>query len=588
MTSDLVAGPTGPAVPPGPTDRGRLAAAVTMVVRGVLLERIAEGRLRNVGWPRGWAAVVGVGYAGFGLAAVLVLTGSVWRSGPLTQVGADLELVPLRTVWVFALLVMTVAALFHLGAVHGTWWSKISSLVIIVVLQGLWPALIVTSSWADGASSGWLRAVPAMLCVLAMIIFSLVRMACAPRWWEFVVFWVLLILPVIAATDSAARFSRPLGFEFPPTLIAQTMGLLALLCVPVAVASGTAVAELTVSVTVWVAVAAGRLSRRPLLLTLLVVAFTIRAVQTVLDLRRIELSWQSLLPALVCVGLIAIVSALLVRRAGPVPLRVTELPDDLTRIAIPIGVGLLGVLVPYTLVLFVIQLSFTVTGQPGLGIWGTLLSGEAAGGLIRGVIAVVLLVVAMWSAARRRIALALLEAHIAIFLLPGPIGLITQAPFPLLPDPDLLNVFVTLLAAILLIGCLIRRDLSAPRIAALGALVVLGAVFSGRDLLLAPLSWVFGPSAGLILVGLIWFLLTGCDRANVNGRRFSSTSRSAMMIGFVLLTGVVLAYYTLAGAPSQGSLDVASTFGDAILGTALLTGTVTMLVIQVRSRTAII
>lgn len=560
---------------------GRLVVAVRLVLSGVLVRRVAEGRLRNVGWPRGWGAVIGVGYVGFALAAALVLTGAVWRGGTLTQVGTDLELVPVHTVWVFALLVMTVAALFHLGAVHGVWWSKITSLVIIVVLQALWPSTVVSSA-------GWLWAAPGVLCVLIMIIFSIVRMAASPRWWEFVVFWGLLTLPVIIAMAASVRFSRPLGFDFTPALVAQTMGMLALLCVPVAVASGTAIAELTVSVTVWVALAAGRLGRRPLLLVLLVLAFVVRGVQTGFDLRRTELSWQSLLPAAVCVLLIIGVSLALVRRAGPVPLRVTELPDDLTRIAIPVGVGLQGVLVPYALVLYAIQLSFSVTGQGELGIWATLLSGEAAGGLFRGLIAIVLLVLAVWSAGRRRISIALLEAHIAVFLLPGPIGLITQAPFPLLPDPDVLNLFVTALAVVLLLGCLITRGLTAPRIAALGALVVLGAVFSGRDVLLAPLSWVFGPSAGLILVGLVWTLLTGCDRANVNGRRFSATSRSAMMIGFVMLTGVVLAYYTLAGAPSQGSLDVASTFGDAILGTALLTSTVTMLVIQVRSRAAIV
>ncbi len=576
-TSATAAAPTpSSAATSRPTARGRLAAAVRLVLRGVVLRRVAEGRLRNVRWPAGWSGVIAVGYVGFAVSALLVLTAPVWRDGVLVQVGNDIELIPRATVWVFALLVMTVAALFHLGAVHGPWWSKIISLVIMVVLMALWPSLLASTA-------GWLWTTPGVVCILAMIIFTLVRWAASPRWWELVVFWVLLTVPVVVAMAGSVRFSRPLGFDLTPTIIAQTMTMLALLCVPIAVASGTAVAELTVSATVWVALAAGRLSRRPLLLALLALAFAVRAVQTAFDVRELDPSWSSVLPAATCVALIVAASALLLRRAGSAALGVTGLPDELTRVAIPIGATLLGVLVPYSLLLFGLQIRFTVTGSAELGAWGTALSGEGAGALMRGLLVAALVVLAVRSAGRRRLPVAVLQAHIAIFLLPTPVGALTQASFPLLPDPDLLNVFVTVLAVVLLGWCLATRSLTGPRITALGALVVLAAVFSGRDVVLTPLSWVFGPSARLILVGLVWTLLTGCDRANVDGRRFSATSRAAMMIGFVMLTGVVLAYYTLAGSPSQGTLDIAASLGDAVLGTALLTATVTLLVVQIRT-----
>lgn len=564
--------------------RPRLVRAARLVFDGVLVQRIAEGRLRDVGWPKGWGAVIGVGYVGFGLTAVLVLTAPWWRHGRLVQTGDGLQLIPQSSVWVFALLMMTVGALLHVGAMRGPWWSKTASLVIVTVMLALWPAMIISVSSV-------LLAVPGIVCVLILVVFSLVRIAAKPRWWEFCVYWVLLVVPVIFTMIAVARASRPLGFELVPPLIAQTISLLALLCVPVAVASGTAVAELTVSATVWVALAAGRLSRRPVLIGLLIVAFAARGVQTVFDLRSFDLFGagiaQAVLPVGGCALLLTGVSAVLIRRAGPVPFQVTELPDDLTRIAIPIGIALQVVLIPFTLLLFGVQLAFSVNGPGELGGWSSVLAGEGPVAIIRALVVLALLVLAVRAADRRRLSIALLEAHIAIFLLPAPIGVLSQASFPLLPDPDLLNVLVTLLAVVLLIGCLVTRGLTNQRIAGLGALVVLGAVFSGRDVLLAPLSSVFGPSAALILVGLVWTLLTGCDRANVEGRRFSATSRSAMMTGFVLLTGLVLAYFTLAGTPSQGALDVASTLGDAILGTALLTGTVTILVVQIRARTTI-
>ena len=576
--------PNAPTTPPSTTSSSRLLGAARMVFDGVLVQRVAEGRLRNVGWPKGWGAVIGVGYVGFAFTALLVLTSSWWRQGRLVPTGDGVLLIPQSTVWVLAWLMMTVAALLHLGAMRGPWWSKTASLVIVTVLLALWPAMVISVS-------SILLAVPGIVCVLIMIVFSLVRIAAKPRWWEFCVYWVLLTVPVIFTMMAVAQASRPLGFELVPPLIAQTIGLLALLCLPVAVASGTAVAELTVSATVWVALAAGRLSRRPVLVALLIVAFVARGVQTVVDLRSFDLFGagvaQSVLPVVGCALLLAGVSIVLIRRAGPVPSKVTELPDDLTRIAIPIGIVLVGVLVPFSLLLFGVQLAFSVSGVGELGGWTSALSSEGPAAIIRALVALALLVLAVRAADRRRISIALLEAHIAIFLLPAPIGLLTQASFPLLPDPDLLNVLVTLLAGALLIGCLATRGLTNQRIAGLGAMVVLGAVFSGRDVLLTPLSWAFGPSAALILVGLVWTLMTGCDRANVAGRGFSATSRSAMMMGFVLLTGLVLAYYTLAGTPSQGPLDVASTLGDAILGTALLTGTVTILVVQISGRTSI-
>ncbi|MGI8769648.1 MAG: hypothetical protein ACR2I1_11215, partial [Propionibacteriaceae bacterium] len=129
----------------------------------------------------------------------------------------------------------------------------------------------------------------------------------------------------------------------------------------------------------------------------------------------------------------------------------------------------------------------------------------------------------------------------------------------------------------------LTRRLTAQRAVVLGALVVLGSVFSGRDTLLAPLTAIFGPGTAMIMIGLVWALLTGCALANVDGSRFPASSRALLIIGNILLAAVILAFYSLAGQPSQGGLDAASSLGDAILGTGLLTTTVTLLLVSLRS-----
>ncbi|MGI8769333.1 MAG: hypothetical protein ACR2I1_09575, partial [Propionibacteriaceae bacterium] len=331
-----------------------------MVLDGVLVARIRDGRLRNVGWPAGWSAVVGVGIAGFVVAAGLVLTAPLLRQGDLEPV-TDQLLVPRGPMWLVALLVVTVAALLHTAAIHAVWWAKVVTLVMMSVLMGLWAVSASTGG-------GGLLVVPGIACILTMIIFSLARMRRTARWWELAVFMVLFSVPIGLATWAAVRLQYPLGFDLVPAVLLQTLSALALLALPAAVASGTAVAELTVAATVWVAAAAGRLTRRPVLLIMLGVAFIIRVVQTGFDVVRLAAlvaSFQSWLPVAGCIIVLVVMSGWLLRRsaragerlngpgAGPGPARteITDLPEQLSRLSRPIGAALLGILLPFTLIM---------------------------------------------------------------------------------------------------------------------------------------------------------------------------------------------------------------------------------------------
>jgi hypothetical protein len=552
--------------------RSRLSRFVVGVLRQTLLDPIAGGRLRNLSWPYGLPALVVAGYAMFGLAAVtVILSGPIRERSTLVVGGFASVGLPEAAVWPLVVLLSFGAASLMTAALHGPWWLKLLGLLFGLMISGSW-----TLRGAD-ASGGLVWPLTGAVIMLGLVVVVVLRWRRSFAWWEFAVLWALLG-GAMAVGIGGAREARRFGFELGPQLLQQTTATLGFLALPAAVVAGAAVAEITVRATVAATRAANRLAPRRWPFVILAVVLALRAAQAVrewLDRDSVSQGLVAYLPAAVIVLGFAAVGVVVLRLAGRRGARpaVSELSEDLGSVGFAVGAALILLQLPLQVLLTVVQAIGALDTDRLRGRFSD--PAELVGNLVdpvRVLIGVVLVALAVVYARRGRPSRALILGCIGVMLIVLARALVlgdaTAAPI----DVDVLNLVATAVVLVALVVTLVRRRLTGRRAVTFAGILVLSALFSGRDFVSDPLGFVLGFSgAALVLFGLTWDLLTESNWGNGDSRRFPRPTRVLLVLTNSVLTMTVLAYAALVRDGSTTIyLDPYAEIGNLVLGTALL------------------
>jgi hypothetical protein len=577
VTADAT-GVATPPVRPSTPRRSRLRAFAGGVLRQTVLDPVAEGRLRDQGWPEGLRAVVLAGYLVFAAGGLLVvLSGPLRRSAELSTAGGTALGLPTAAAWPLVVMLSFVTASLLLASVRGPWWLAVLGPLFALSQMGVW-ALRNPSS-----SGGWATPLLGLLTMLAVLVVVPVRRRRAFAWWEFPLLWAL-VGTALAAGAVGMRHGRTFGFDFVPVTLQLTAATLGFLALPAATVAGAAVAEITVRATVAATRGAQQLTRAWTAFAVLGLLVLLRLVQLVWQLRErdpVSQGWNLLVPALLVAAGVALAGSLLLRaarRRGSDP-AVGGLGDELGHVACPVAVALLAVNLPIQLLAAAVPVlvSFGRSGAQGQT-WINDLP-VLVGALVdpvRAAVGVVLLGLAVRAARLGRAGRALVLGCTGVVLVALARSLVLGDRVAGTTDPDALNLVATVVVLVAVLACLARRRLTPVRALSFAGVLTLSALFAHRTLLADPLGVLLGFSgAALLLVGLTWDLLTGAGWGNGSSRRFPRPTRVLLVLTNSLLTMTVLAYAALVRDGSTTVyLDPYAEFGDLVLGTGLLAAAV--------------
>ncbi|MGD7708177.1 hypothetical protein [Microlunatus sp. Y2014] len=556
---------------------GRLVGVGHGLVKRIVVEPVAEGRLRDSGWPRGVTAVVTVCYALIGVAAVLVLFAGPLRAR-LTLIDTYRDgVIPQDLVWLLYGLSLVVMTLFLVACIHGRWWLTLIG-VTTVVVWCLFSGILL-------AISGPLPALLLLVLIVLLIVLAVVWHRRPMRWWEFPV--MLVVLGAIAVVAiSGNQLSRALGFEPLAQQLAGTIQMFSILAYPTAFAGGAAAAGVTATVATRATGVVGRSMSARWVWVLLGLLVTGRVVQSVLTVRNLDPVRNTWANWLVTIGFLVAFTGVAwgIVRLARTPPDPDQVAEDAADLGLPVGVVVLAGAVP--VMIGVIGITFLLALFPDLAGTGLSTDFVTTGdfvGVIRGLAAVVFGVVAVRLARRRRVIPALVLAESGVMLLATPLGVLTRPRFSGAPDFELLILLATVAALVLLVLLLVRRRLTPRRALTLSALLLLLVLFNHRTLLGEPLEELLGTAVGVLVWGIVWSLLTGSSGANNGNRTFPVVVRALSLMALTLLTVLVIAYNALARRPELGGLDLAAGLGDQVLGTAILVATAAGLVAGLRT-----
>ncbi len=581
--------PTALASPRSTAPRSWRTARPVRFVRGVLRQSVAEpvaaGRLRDEGWPYGLRAVVGLAYAMFAIAAVLVVaSGPIRRSSVLVVTSSGVG-TPQGSVWLLVLLLSFGSAALITAVLHGPGWLKV---------LGTAYALAIMSSWSlrginVGSDLLWLGL--ALLAMIALVVLVVVRWRRQFAWWEFAVCWVLIGGAMVIGL-AQSRISQVFGFNPEILLLQQTAATLGFFALPAAMVAGGAVAEVVVGTTVSAVRQAQRLAHRRwpfVILAVIVVGRTAIEIQRYRTRDGGPVAWIDYLPAAGIVVGFAVVGVVVLRigrRVDAAPV-VSNLPEHLGAVGFGVAGALIAVQIPVQLGFAVLQA--VASFRPGRAGDGASLDTTLLSDMVdplRVAVGIVLVGLAVRAARRGRVGRALVQGCVGVML----IALARNLIFPDLTlsiDPDVLNVVGSLVVLAAAGATLARRRLSGERALAYAGVLILSSLFSARDFISDPLGLLLGFSgAALVLFGLSWDLLTGSTWGNGESRRFPRPTRVLLVLTNSVLTMTVLAYAALIRDGSTTIyLDPYASLGDLIFGTALVAAAV-IAVLDAASRDA--
>jgi hypothetical protein len=275
---------------------------------------------------------------------------------------------------------------------------------------------------------------------------------------------------------------------------------------------------------------------------------------------------------------------------GSSPLVVSELPDRMAGMALPLG----GVIVGFGLgSLLLLAGVFTIATalHPAVAAelpssWLEVFRTPTGSSIFRAGLGVVLVGLALRSARRGRPGTGLLLCAVAVMLWARVVRWASGGVLNAGDGADVLNLLATALLLVLIAGFLLRRTLTPQRALTLSSALVLSALLGSHDFISDPAGALLGFSgAALVLFGLTWGLLTDSDFANRGSRRFPLPSRVLLVLANVILAIGVLAYTSLTRDQSVTvNLDAFATLGDEVLGTALMAATFIAVLSAVRDR----
>lgn len=562
----------------------RLRLAARSVLDQGFLAKIRDGRLRDDGqWPYGLRAVVTIGCVMFVLTALVALMSAPIRSwSTLTVPNTVSTSVPDSAVWLLILLLGFCLALFAAAAIHGPWWLRTLGLLVLVMLLGIWSFGTVPTRGIG------LPLALATVTVLTVVVLMVTRGRRELAWWEFPLVWGLIGLVLTFCTLYLEQTGRRLGFRTAPVFVDQTMSLLTYIVLPAAFAAGAAVAEIAVGVAMATTKVTQRQSGGRWPYVVLGVVVVLRLVQEAVrlaDFDPVSSGWLALLPAIALVAAFAGLGWLVSRLAAVDRVAVSELPDDLSRIAVGVGAAVIALLLPMYVLIFGVQMvvSLNPTLLPG-GVdpipWLNRLIDD-----FRVVVGVVLLALALRQAKRGRAGIALVLGGSGIMVIALSIRALTGYRWAFWLDPDALVTVVTI-GIVAVTGMLaIRRRLSRDRALGLASVLALAILLSMRSVVNDPVAALIGSSGvAFILFGVTWDFLTNSEWANTDGRRLRRPVRVLLALGYPLLTITVVASDALIRRPRTVSdVNGFAELGELILGTALLAAATTVVLAAVRA-----
>jgi hypothetical protein len=584
------------------TDRAAAVAADPTVARPtgvgvfrvfldrVLRDPVREGRLRNVDgrWPHGLGAVVATAYLAYAVGmAIVIFSTPIRENAELIITSSSSASVPRSYVWLLLALIVFALALFQTSAMHASWWLRVVGLIASVVVMGTW------SLRYSSLSGGLVETVVSAILIIALIVFTLVRGRRPFAWWEFPAVLLLLSTPVVLGVELLNRTSRPLGFDFVPVYLGSTMTTLAPAALPAAVAAGLSVAEITVSATVWATrLTAGRVARRVayLILALLLVLRLAQAVAELVTWDFVRQGANVFLTWLVFAGLLAGLSALMLRLAGArEQLTVSRLPERMAGMSLALGLGLVGLSFVAVVVLGVFSVVAALAPTQlaaQSGAWLTGLSSATGPNVFRILFALALVGLAIRFARRGQAATALLLSAVGVVLLARVIGWATGGVLDAGAGFDALNLVATVVLLVAITVTVARRRLTPVRAVGFSGALVLSALLGYHDFVSDPVGAVIGFSgAGLVLFGLTWGLFTDSGYANTGSRKYPIPTRVLFVLANAMVAISILAYTSLVRDPTATvNLEDFAVVGDEVLGTALLAATFVSVLTAVRGQ----
>ncbi len=542
----------------------------------VILAPVHEGRLRDIDWPLGLRPLVAVGLVGYVVAALLVLF-----SGPLrewiplaAQSGAFQLTLPRSIVWlVFALTALS-ATLAATGALHTRAWLRWVMTVFVV-------SIMLFIAVPDQELIPVARIVTIAGCV-GLVVYVALRGGRGYRWWDFVAIAGLVWGPLIVTASVLTSVNREAGFDFMPLMLSLTLSTLGQLAVPAALASGAAVASVTVSSALW----AAKIVRSVIGPVAVFIMLGLVAAWRTYD---VAVGAGELLAAAESLRSLGIAALLLVLIAASwVALhRIRSDRGEPTAQAMADRIDGLALLVAAFTTTTVIATPVLVLGQVALGYGApqevaTILV-SAAGWVttstviftVRAVGAAVLIVLAFVQARRGRRTTPELMAAVGIAGLLIALGVLFEVP--LVWDQDALAILGSVLALAVLIVSLVTRRLTPARATSVLIALLMSALFAYREFVTDPIAYLLGFAGGaVVLFGFVWAFLTGYKAANEDSPAYPRPSRVQLVLANAIFGITVLAFLALARDPdasvSLGELAEygAQAYGDPLVAAGLL------------------
>lgn len=536
---------------------GRRAWSVVVTAwEQIFAEPVRSGRIRIRGWPRPLQVVIIAVTLLYGVTTVAVLASAFLRrvDPAVDFAGLSVWAWPVVAVDLWAAMVLLYLATLQLRPV-----IRVASWVIIAVPHA---ALLVGMAFAvvdlrSRGTAGLLLLIGCVSLMLAAAIGLIVLAALGPRRpagpgtiiGAIVAFGGTYLVPqIIIGTASGPASAFP----------GVAMLLLLVVALPLAVAAGTAFAQVSINACTWVLLSLRReVTDRiwgPLVLLLGALAI-IANVTTVV--RRV--SWESALWTFAEVALCLALAAFGLRQArevGPFDTpRPTALAEELGRLSMLLGVLLGCWLLPLMLGLAV-PVPEIIIDNSAIGADFLLAAGAA--------------LMAVRAARRGSPTLATLLPPIAVTAAYAGIRSLLQLPSL---QTSVSNLVI---CAVLITAALVWRrqgPLGAGRlfVLAVGFLMVL--VFPWREQVTEPLAVLLGfSSVGVLFFGLLWRLLTDAEFTYRESPRFPGGARLLSFLAYATFAAgamVVVAYRGPDSMLELVDLDQLAGIGDAVIGFGL-------------------
>ncbi len=567
----------------------RVRSGFVLFGKRLIIEPIAQGRLRDTGWPVGLAPVVVVGVVGFCLAVVLIVTAPFIRElAPLSvSVASTVLSLPRFLLSTIFWLVVLSLALLQTAVMH----TRLRTTVVVTTLSSL--ALLFIGSLdfgVDGEGGLALTAGKLVSLVAVLLIIALISMRRRRRfaWWEFPLVLGLMGITVVVALGRSAAASAPFGIDFAPTGASLVLSSIGLLAVPAALAAGVAVAEFAVTAATSAVAAVQRPRARDkaeeavrAVPAVLIVAFLAVAVWRVVEVAVGAFAGVGSvidpvdLP--LSIGIVAAIGAvwwLIARIRSERASTIDDVVHRLDDVGFPVAAALTITLAPVVVLLLSAQVlvAWGVGGETigGAFVLADLLRSSDTQTVVRLVVSIGLVVAALIGARRGIRGAPELLAAIAVITI--------VSVLPAFTDQALSWSYESI-AAIIAVGTLLiagtlaaRRRLDARRLSMLIVALLLSAAAAWRDVLADPLSVLIGASGiALVLFGFVWGFVTDADVTHRDSAAYPMPARVMLFLANAVFGVTVLAFGTLArdlGAAID--LDAFAQFGDELLGTALI------------------